>query len=327
MPSLVSILIPAYNAERWITETIRSAQGQTWPHKEIIVVDDGSKDGTMAVAERFAPEGVRAFRQENQGASAARNTALSLSRGDYIQWLDADDLLSPDKIERQMALAEKLANPRLLLSCNWGYFYLRPDKAVFRRTSLCEDLPVAEWLIRKLGGNHHMQTATWLVSRELTEAAGPWDSRLMSDDDGEYFCRVLLASQGVRFEPAGKVYYRLTRVGTWGDLDNSRRKLEAHWLAMKLHIKYLRSVEDGDRARAACVNYLQNWLQYFHPEQRDLIGEFDELARELGGTLHAPRISWKHAWFRKIFGLKFARWAQAHYNQCKLSILIRWDSL
>lgn len=327
MASLVSILIPAYNAQAWIADTIRSALAQTWPHKEIIIVDDGSKDGTVAVAERFAPEGVRTVRQENQGASAARNTAFSLCKGEYIQWLDADDLLSPDKIERQMLLAERLADPLLLLSSNWGYFFSRPGRAAFHRTPLCEDLSAAEWLIRKLSGNHHMQTATWLASRQLTEAAGPWDSRLMSDDDGEYFCRVLLASRGVRFEPAGRVYYRVTGSGSWGNLDHSRKKLEAHWMAMKLHIQYLRSIEDSDRARAASVQYLQNWLQYFHPNQPDLIAEFHALARELGGALHAPSLSWKYAWIQKLFGWNAAKRVQARYNRCKSAVLRWWDSL
>src|SRR5580658_7551096 len=99
---LVSILIPAYNSEEWITQTIRSALAQTWPRKEIIVVDDGSKDATVAIARQFEPLGVLVHAQKNQGASAARNKAFSLSHGAYIQWLDADDLLALDKITRQM---------------------------------------------------------------------------------------------------------------------------------------------------------------------------------------------------------------------------------
>src|ERR1700722_18018315 len=100
MKPLVSILIPAYNSEKWISDTLRSAIAQTWTHKEIIVVDDGSKDQTAAIARQFEADGVRVVTQKNQGAAAARNTAFGLSRGDYIQWLDADDLLSPDKISR-----------------------------------------------------------------------------------------------------------------------------------------------------------------------------------------------------------------------------------
>ena len=101
-PPLVGILIPAFNSAPWIAETIRSALAQTWPRKEIIVVDDGSTDDTLAVARRFASGQVAVATQPNQGAAAARNTALSMSQADVIQWLDADDLLAPDKIARQM---------------------------------------------------------------------------------------------------------------------------------------------------------------------------------------------------------------------------------
>src|SRR5438876_7489334 len=102
MEPLVSILIPAYNAERWIAETIQSALAQTWSKKEIIIVDDGSRDQTLAVAQQFTSRNVLVVTQENQGAAAARNRALEPCQGEYIQWLDADDLLAPDKIARQM---------------------------------------------------------------------------------------------------------------------------------------------------------------------------------------------------------------------------------
>src|SRR5579871_6111210 len=122
MPPLVSILIPAYNAENWISDTLKSALAQTWPNKEIIVVDDGSRDRTREVAETFSGAGVKVVSQKNAGASAARNHALRLCRGDYIQWLDADDLLAPDKITLQMEVAEKLADKRVLFSMGWGRF-------------------------------------------------------------------------------------------------------------------------------------------------------------------------------------------------------------
>src|SRR5215469_16198822 len=96
MKPLVSILIPAYNAEEWIAYTLRSALAQTWPHREIIVVDDGSRDRTTRIVRRFASKGVALFSRENRGQSAARNQAFQFSQGDYIQWLDADDLLAPD---------------------------------------------------------------------------------------------------------------------------------------------------------------------------------------------------------------------------------------
>src|SRR5215468_689063 len=82
MTPLVSILIPAFNAEDWIADTIKSAIGQTWRRKEIIIVDDGSTDQTVPIAQRFASKDLRVVTQPNQGASAARNTAFGLCQGD-----------------------------------------------------------------------------------------------------------------------------------------------------------------------------------------------------------------------------------------------------
>jgi glycosyltransferase involved in cell wall biosynthesis len=325
MKPLVSILIPAYNAESWIAETTQSAITQTWGRKEIIVVDDGSTDRTLAVARQFASKNVTVVTRENQGASAARNYALSISQGDYIQWLDADDLLSPDKISKQMEATEKYGNPRLLLSSEWGSFVYRTDKAKFSPTSLWCDLSPVEWLIRKLAENLHMQTATWLTSRELTQAAGAWDTRLFVDDDGEYFCRVLLASDGVRFVPGAKVLYRITPSTRLSNIGRSDKKKEAQLLTMQLHVKYIRSLEDSDRVRAACLTYLQDWLICFYPERPDLVRQSEALAVSLGGWLEVPQLRWKYAWIKHLFGWGAAKYARAALPQIKASLLRSWD--
>jgi len=317
---LVSILIPAYNAEEWIANTIQSALAQTWPEKEIIVVDDGSSDTTVAIAKRYEALGVRVVTQKNQGAAAARNTAYSLSRGDYIQWLDADDLLAPDKIALQMAvLGASDNNKRTLLSGAWGRFMYRPRRAKFTPTALWCDLSAAEWLHRKMEQNIYMQTATWLVSRELTEAAGPWDTRLLGDDDGEYFCRVLMVSDNVRFVRDSKVYYRSFGYNSLSYIGLSARKCEAHWLSMQLHIGYLRSLEDGARARAACLQYLRNCLIYFYPERLDIVQQAQKMALDLGEPLGEPILSWKYSWIRAAFGWEIAKKVQVSFRK------IRWQ--
>jgi glycosyltransferase involved in cell wall biosynthesis len=314
---LVSILIPAFNAEDWIGDTLRSAVGQTWPRKEIIVVDDGSTDHTLSIARRFESPGLRLVTQPNQGAAAARNEAFRLSQGDYIQWLDADDLLAADKIALQMTRPHA---ERTLLSAEWGSFLRRAQRAQFTPTALWTDLSPVEWLVRKLGQNLHMQTATWLVSRELTEAAGPWNTSLLGDDDGEYFCRVLLESDGVRFVPDAKVYYRFSGNASLSYIGGSDRKIRAHWRSMLLHIGYLRSLEDSDRVRSACIAYLRNWLIHFYPEQADIVREAEALAAELGGTLGAPLLSWKYAWIKELFGWRKAKRAQLSARTVRWSL-------
>lgn len=322
---LVSILIPAYNAEAWIGYTLQSAIAQTWPHKEIIVVDDGSTDATAKVARLFASKSVAVITKQNEGAAATRNHAMRVSQGDYIQWLDADDLLSPDKIERQLVTLREGGAKGVLLSGPWGAFSFRPQKATFVTTSLWCDLSPVEWLLRKMGENQHMQTATWLTSRELAEYAGPWDTRLFSDDDGEYFCRVLLASTGTRFVPDAKVFYRITPSGRLSYIGASDSKKDAMLISMKLHVKYLRSLEESDRVRNSCLKYLHTWYDNFYPERMDIVAELQKLAADLGGHLDEPRLRWKYAWMKPLFGWQTAKWAQRALPQMKASLIGSWD--
>jgi len=317
---LVSILIPAFNAQEWISDTLRSAMAQTWERKEIIVVDDGSTDQTLTIARRFESDWIRVVTRNNQGAAATRNHALSLSLGDYIQWLDADDLLAPDKIARQMSVLDQCRNRRVLLSSGFGRFLYRWHRAEFVPTNLWSDLSPTEWLLRKMGENLYMQTATWLVSRELSEAAGLWDTRMLSDDDGEYFCRVLLKSDGTRFVPEAKVYYRGFGYDSLAYIGKSNRKREALWLSMQLHIGYLRALEDSPRTRGACVTYLQRNLINFYPDRRDIVRQAEQIAGDLKGKLCPPDLSWKYSWIKAMFGWTLAKDASLRLRK------IRWTS-
>ena len=327
MKALVSILIPAYNAAPLLADTVRSALAQTWPRKEIIIVDDGSRDDTLAVAKQFASAEVKVVTQANQGAAATRNNALALAQGDFIQWLDADDLLSPDKVALQMAAAEQAADPRVLLSSGWGYFRFRPHTANFTPSLLWENLTPLEWLQRKWENNLHMQTATWLTSRELTAAAGPWNPKLLGDDDGEYFFRVIRASHGIRFVPGGKVYYRISGAARLSYIGRSDKKLEAQLRGMELQMGYLRALADDARARATCVAYLQTWLPNFFPARMDLVARMKQLAVELGGELRDPKISPKYVLVQKTLGWGAAQRAQIQYNELKDRALHHWDHL
>src|SRR5262245_58403046 len=101
MDRLVSILIPCYNAERWISEAIESALAQTWAAKEVIVVDDGSTDRSLDIIRKFDGR-IRWETGPNRGGGRARNRLLELASGEWLQYLDADDYLLPEKIAAQM---------------------------------------------------------------------------------------------------------------------------------------------------------------------------------------------------------------------------------
>jgi glycosyltransferase involved in cell wall biosynthesis len=325
MKPLVSILIPAYNAEEWIAFTLQSAVSQTWQNKEIIVVDDGSTDRTAEIARRFASSKLIVTSTPNRGLCSAVNNAYKLCQGDYIQELDADDVLAPDKIEQQLAALRECDSRRILLSSPWASFCYRTRVARFVPNALWHDLSPIEWLLRKMGNNLHMQNATWLVSRELAEAAGPWDERLHYDQDGEYFDRVLLASEGTRFVPEGRVFYRVTDTNRISYIGNSDKKKDSLFLSLKLHVQYLRSLEDSERVQKACLTYLQNWYPNFYPERPEIVVELQSLAAELQGHLKTPPLRWKYAWMEPVFGLKAAKWAQTSLPQLKTAIIRRWD--
>jgi glycosyltransferase involved in cell wall biosynthesis len=325
MIPLVSILIPAYNSQEWLPDTIQSALAQTWPRKEIIIVDDGSRDQTLAVARQFLSKEVNVVTQPNLGASVARNKALSISQGEFIQWLDADDLLAPDKIAKQMEVMEGIGSRRTLLSSSWGSFFYRSDRARFSATPLWEDLTPNEWLFRKLDANLFMQTAVWLVSRELALAAGPWDIRLSYDDDGEYFARVIMASDGTKFVPESKVHYRLSGAGSLSYIGRSSRKQDSLLRSMQLHVGYLLSLEGGGRVRSACLKYLQRNLIYFYPERPELVKLLEELAGELGGRLKTPRLPPKYHWIQRAFGWDTAKHAQMFAPRIRRSLVKSWD--
>ena len=327
MEPLVSILIPAFNAQEYIRGALKSAVNQTWRNKEIIVVDDGSRDQTRAIAETFEKDGVRVLTQANQGAAAARNKALSLSRGDYIQWLDADDLLSPNKVAAQVEALDRYPRGRTVMSASWGRFFYRPSHAEFTPTPLWCDLSPVEWLTRKMEHNVYMQTATWLVPRRVTEAAGPWDTRLLGDDDGEYFARVLLASNQVCFVPEAKVFYRAAGTNSLSYIGHSNKKMEAQLRSMRLNIDYVRSLDDSPRVRCACVHYIQTWLINFYPERLDLVEQLTALARDLGGELTPPAFSWKYAGLAAACGPRVAKRARILLPRVKWGLISGWDRM
>jgi glycosyltransferase involved in cell wall biosynthesis len=325
MKPLVSILIPAYNAQEWIGYTLQSAVNQAWPRKEIIVVDDGSTDRTGDVARGFASQIVKVVSTENRGLSAAVNTAYGLCQGDYIQELDADDLLAPDKIEKQLAALRETDGPRTLLSGPRGYFYYSTTRAWFPRTCLWEDLTPVEWLLRSMGQNLPMQNSTWLVSRELAEAAGPWDETLWYDQDGDYYSRVLAASVGTRFVAEARMFHRIIGTRQMSHVGTSDRKRESLLRSLKMHVQLLRSLEESERVRKACLAYMQTWYGHFYLDRSDLAAELQALAAQLHGRMEKPRLHWKYAWMKPVFGGKAAKWAERTLPNFKVSVLREWD--
>ena len=279
---LISIVIPCYNAEQWLPAALESALAQTWPHKEIIVVNDGSGDGSLAAARAFESRGVQVIDQPNRGASAARNAGLRAARGSFIQFLDADDLLAPDKIEHQIgAAAARSAD--VLYAGAWVRFEGDPARAVFTPQPNWRDLTGVEFLQLHFEGGWMMQPAAWLVPRPLLDRAGPWNEALSLNDDGEYFARVMLAASGIRFCAGARSYYRSNLSGNLsGRKDPS--SLESLWRACELTLGYLAAADASPRTVRA-VAHGWKWLAFeLYPGRADLSRVAEQRCRALGGS-------------------------------------------
>ena len=279
----VSIVIPCHNAAPWLAETLESALAQTWSEKEVILVDDGSTDGSRAIARPFEARGVRVLEQSNRGASAARNAGLRAARGDCVQFLDADDLLAPDKIAVQM---ERLrATPgRPVASGAWARFERDPSEAGFAEEPNWRDLSGIEFLLLHYEAGWMMHPGAWLCPRTLLDEAGPWDERLTLNDDGEYFGRVVLAATGILFCREARSYYRS---GLRRSL--SRRKdvpaLRSLRLSTELNCDRMIAAAGGSpRARAAAANGWQRLAFEAYPAAPDLAAEAEARCRQLGGS-------------------------------------------
>ena len=312
MTPLVSIIVPCYNAERWIAETLESLLAQTWTQKEIIVVNDGSRDDSLAVARRFEARGVRVIDQPNRGASAARNAGLRAARGEFIQFLDADDLISPGKIAAQVALlAQRPA--RTLASCAWGRFHDQPAMAKFADHAVCRDFSAVEFLILTGETGAMMHPSAWLVPRTVAEAAGPWDESLSLNDDGEYFARIALASTGIAHcsDPAARSYYRS---GLPGSLSRQRGEPARVSLFRSLEsiTQRLRTAEDSPRTRRACAGHWRRFVHEFYPRPPELIARAEAEVVRLGETVGAPPMGPKSAAAARLIGWRNL-WRLKHF--------------
>jgi glycosyltransferase involved in cell wall biosynthesis len=265
---LVSIIISAYNAGKYLAATLDSVLQQTWPDLEIIVVNDGSTDNTLQIAMSYENRGVKVFSQENKGQDAALNFGYKHSTGDYIKFMDSDDLLNPRMIELQMQTLN--GSQEYIAYGEWARFYNnKPELADFTHLDYWRDMNPVDFLTTRPEGVM-LQCGIMLVPRAIIEQAGLWDERLILFNDTEFYTRVLLCSKGVRFSPGARLYYR-SAISSSITAGRTRRFYESTFLATGLIAKHMLAVENSPRVRNLIANtYL---IQYYkmYPEFPDLV--------------------------------------------------------
>lgn len=305
---LVSVIIPCYNAGRWLGAALESAFGQTWPQLEVILVDDGSTDDSRQIAAPYESRGLRVVSQPNQGQSAACNRGLSLARGEFVKFFDADDLLSPDAVSIQVAALR--ARPGAVAYAEWARFHRDPQEAVFSPRPGWHDARPVEWLVECWAdAQPMMQCAQFLVPMDLLRRTGGWDERLSLINDFEFFSRVILASTEIVFTPGARLNYRS---GIPGSLSRGRtaQAWESAWRSATLGTGHLLRAEDSPRTRRAAAAILQNLVYDMYPNRPALVADLEARVAALGGSTLAPLGGRGFQLARRLVGWKAARWLQ-----------------
>lgn len=300
---VVSIVMPAYNAEAYIVDSIKSALNQSFHELEVIVVDDASTDKTAHLVKQLDDPRIRLVSQNNRGQSVAINNGVECASGTYIKLLDADDWLNPTHVESQLEAIN--GTQGMLASCRWGYFVNDYNKPAVREecTNKSYDDPF-DWLVDSLSKDEGMMGGwMWLIPRSVWQKAGGFDPRLSLNNDFHFSIKLLLASDGIRY--AKDAIYRY-RKGTNNALSGrqGRAAMESAFMTTKLGTEQLLERENSLRIRKVCADRFQQWSFLFYPSYPDLFSKTEKIIHDLGGSdfnmkggramqLMLPLIGWK----------------------------------
>lgn len=184
MPT-ISVVIPAYNAERTILETVASVLQQTFSDFELIVIDDGSRDRTVELLQSIKDERLKVFSYENGGLPVARNRGISRSTGEFITFVDADDLWTPDKLELQLAALQQ--HPEAGVAYSWTSCIDEQGELLFQYApTFYEGNVYAQLLI----GDFIYSGSNTMIRRQAIESAGEFDPTFKSCEDWDYWLRL-----------------------------------------------------------------------------------------------------------------------------------------
>jgi glycosyltransferase involved in cell wall biosynthesis len=230
----VSIIVPTRNRPDWLRQALRSAREQTWPHKEVVVIDEASTDNTLAMLAAEFPEARVITHATARGPSAARNAGVAAASGDWILYLDDDDLLHPDHLEA-LVNASKDVPPGAVVSGRWRRFTVMGDK-VRLAPIVCAppNRPGIDTLATILEpmGEGPIWTSSILWPRRLVDEV-KWDERLSANGDIDFFGRAILSGAQFVGRPVGMAYYRVHQGERVSSATALRRPLAAAQYRLK----------------------------------------------------------------------------------------------
>ena len=276
----VSIIIPLYNNEHYVTQTIDSCLAQTHDNIEIIVIENGSTDKSYQVVKSIDDTRLRVFQILKPNAAAARNYGYHKATGTYIIFLDADDVMASNKIELQLkALSAKPEG--WVACCAWAKFKTNTKEAVISPQKVWAIQNPIDWCLQSWMGEGMMIPGCWLIPKPIIDKAGLWNEKLSLHDDGEFMCRVLLASQGNLFVENTAVYYR-QQGNSLSRQHKSKKAAESALLVYKSYQQQILKFQDSKLTRRALARNFSRFVYEYYPAHAQLIKEAYREINELG---------------------------------------------
>ena len=276
----VSIIIPLYNNEHYVTQTIDSCLAQTHDNIEIIVIENGSTDKSYQVVKSIDDTRLRVFQILKPNAAAARNYGYHKATGTYIIFLDADDVMASNKIELQLkALSAKPEG--WVACCAWAKFTTNTKEAVISPQKVWAIQNPIDWCLQSWMGEGMMIPGCWLIPKPIIDKAGLWNEKLSLHDDGEFMCRVLLASQGNLFVENTAVYYR-QQGNSLSRQHKSKKAAESALLVYKSYQQQILKFQDSKLTRRALARNFSRFVYEYYPAHAQLIKEAYREINELG---------------------------------------------
>ena len=284
---LVSVVIPVFNREKTILQTLNSVLEQEFENWECLVVDDGSSDDSVSIITKVCERDKRVRLIErpanrNKGASCSRNIGLEHASGKYIQFLDSDDLLAPNKLQVQVNKLESMSGALAL--CPWSRFRSDEPLGVGSPRLNCIDHFKPAIKILSCFGQERSFTPlhSFLIPSSIIVDAGRWDEGLTVNDDGEFMTRIFLRSECIVPTLDTQVYYRSDSESKLSNL-NSKKQCRQAIKSWKQVEKLLEGLETGQKSAYLnnakwelfkTIPYrvvkLENW-RYFKPMVLDSI--------------------------------------------------------
>jgi glycosyltransferase involved in cell wall biosynthesis len=291
---------------------IESILCQTNPPAEFIIVDDGSTDGSARIASDYTQSGLRLFSQENLGAASARNRAISESSGSYVIFIDADDIVAPTHL--QSLRASLVGHGRCVALSRWSRFHISIDEAIFPKRRTENDMSGVDWLLLDWANCEPMtQPGMIMIPRVLIDRSGGWNEELSLNDDFEFFARVISLSEGVRFAPDAKLYYRSGLADTLSGR-KSPAAVRSAFISVTAGTSHLLAAENSPRTRSVCANMLKQFDYTYYPYYWGLRKEICKRVKELGGATCSPPGPPRFHKLRRFTGWKIARLVQRCFD-------------